>query len=79
MIAEAAALLLGAGIPLGMSQARTHKPLFDTRARDVAFWMALGAGGLSVVTGSRVLGALAIGSGGAWAAMKSDDLIRRLP
>lgn len=79
MILEILALGLGAGVPIALSQKRAHHPLSDARARDVAFYTAIGAGALSAVTRSSTLGAVALGSAGAWAAMKGDDVVRRLP
>lgn len=79
MITEIAALVAGAGLPLALSKQRSHAFLTDKSARDVAFFVALGAGAASVITGSSTLGALALGSGGAWVVMKGDDVVRTLP
>ncbi len=79
MISELAALAVGVTVPLVMSKRRAGNVLSDKQARDVAFYTTIGAGIGSVALGSSTLGALALGSGGAWAAMKGDDLVRALP
>lgn len=72
-------LAAGAVAPLVLSRSRTNSFLSDKSARDVAFYSAIGAGALALVTGSSTLGAVAIGSAGAWTLMKGDDVARTLP
>lgn len=72
-------LAAGAVAPLLLSRSRTNSFLSDKSARDVAFYTAIGTGVLALVTGSSTLGAVAIGSAGAWTLMKGDDVVRTLP
>ncbi len=79
LLLDAGAVALGAGIPLAISRSRSRNLLTDPRARDVAFYTMLVSGLAFAATRSGVLGALALGSGGAWVVMKADDITSHFP